>query len=100
MTRIMSRSHAIAQQHLLASAHETVAASTEANGSIGGDLQAITMTFITCFVPPLLYQAFLQIGLALSQPIGSELGAIPSRKMIENLKRDLEHANLLADAPP
>jgi len=69
-------------------------------GSIKGDVGKIFMAFITCFVAPLLYQAFLQIGLALSQPIGSELGAIPSTQMIEHLQRDLSHANLLADSVP
>lgn len=74
------------------------------DGSVQNDVQLIIMSMITSYFAPLLYQAALQIGLTLAQPFNaqgqSQVGAIPTDKMIETLQRDLAHARTMTDEPP
>jgi len=74
---------------------EEAGASTTAN-----DVQAIILSYITCCLAPLMYQAFLQIGLSLSQPFGTKVGTIPTIQLVCQLKQDLEHSEVIAREPP
>jgi len=65
-----------------------------------GYVHQIFMSFITSCFAPLMYQAFLQIGLALSQPFGTEVGTIPTKRLLKELWSDLLDAERMAYAPP
>jgi len=68
--------------------------------SVGSSGQAIFLSMFTCLVAPFMYQAFLQIALALAQPFGSEEAAIPTDALIMKLRVDLEHMERMSDNPP
>lgn len=59
-------------------------------------MENMIISFITLMVAPLMYQAFLQIGLTLAQPFddafGSGISAIPTQKLIAQLKSDIDTA--------
>jgi len=66
------------------------------------DLQVLLIQFMKCFCAPLLYQAFLEIGLCVSAPFGTgaQVAAIPVDEMVTGWIEELEIANKLADCPP
>lgn len=89
--------------------HTTTAAPDEANfyalhaagkQNPSGAGQAIFLSMFTCLVAPFMYQAFLQIALALAQPFGSEEAAIPTDALIMKLRADLEHMERMSDNTP
>lgn len=69
-------------------------------GSISSDVQAILTAFIINVFSPVMYQAFLQIGLVLSQPFdntfGEKMGQLPTVEIVEDLKKDLKNAEFMA----
>lgn len=70
-------------------------------GSIAKDVQSITMAFVTSFVVPLMYQAFLQIGLLLAQPFdnpSSSISAVPASRMIAEMQRELVDQEKMANS--
>jgi predicted membrane chloride channel (bestrophin family) len=74
------------------------------SGSTTGDVsssgQSIVLSMFTCLVAPFMYQAFLQIALALAQPFGSEEAAIPTDALIMKLRADLDHMERMSDNTP
>lgn len=62
--------------------------------------QAVIVQLFKCFVVPILYQAFLEIGISIASPFSSEDGAIPAERMLKKLHKDLRDANKLAEKPP
>lgn len=78
----------------------TIVAADSKDESVVTALEAILRSFITRMVAPFMYQAFFQIGLSLAQPFdykfGSGLSAIPTDKLIHELRRDLEMSEIMA----
>lgn len=62
--------------------------------------QEVCVQIFKCVVVPLLYHAFLEIGIAVAAPFSSEDGAIPCERMLLELEKDLHNANELASHPP
>jgi len=80
--------------------HHSNVFTNDEKGSIPGDVQTILTSFIVNIFAPTMYQAFLQIGLVLSQPFdnafGSNLGRLPTVELIDDLKKDLMNAQFMA----
>jgi len=70
------------------------------NSSLESAGQSIIMGMLTCLVAPFMYQAFLQIAMALAQPFDSEEAAVPLHKWIKNLRGDLDEINMLGANTP
>jgi len=81
--------------------HSSNVFTKDEKGSIPGDVQAILTSFIVNIFSPTMYQAFLQIGLILSQPFdnafGNNLGQLPTLELITDLKTDLKNAEFMAN---
>merc|ERR1719171_1315989 len=70
-------------------------------GSLSKDLQTISLAFITSFVVPLMFQAFLQIGLALAQPFdnpASSMTAVPARRLLDEMLSELKDQEKMANS--
>mmetsp|Transcript_99034 Transcript_99034/g.171633 ORF Transcript_99034/g.171633 Transcript_99034/m.171633 type:complete len:467 (+) Transcript_99034:89-1489(+) len=63
-------------------------------------LQALLVEVVKGFVAPLLFQSFLHIGLSIVSPLEDDDAAIPIRKLIYTLERDLKDARFTASKPP
>lgn len=63
-------------------------------------LQALVVALVKGFATPLLFQAFLLIGLSIVSPLDEESAAVPIGKLIHSLERDLQDARFLAARPP
>merc|ERR1719253_459048 len=71
------------------------------NATVLGNCAAICKSFITHMIAPMMYQAFLQIGLTLAQPFDDKFGpgisAIPTTKLIGQLTRDIQMSETMID---
>lgn len=64
------------------------------------DAQSILIQFFQCFVAPIVYLSFFEIGLSLASPFGNEDAAIPVERFLETLEQDLQDGSRLAANPP
>jgi hypothetical protein len=63
--------------------------------------QALVIQTFQCFVGPIIYQAFLEIGVAISHPFGHlEYGAFPVEAMLTKLELEMEDCNRVVGNPP
>merc|ERR1719494_522696 len=60
-------------------------------------MQTITMSLLTLFIEPLLYQAFLQIGTNFCYPFGKTRDHVPVHRMINDLKANIAFTSGLFD---
>lgn len=66
-------------------------------------LETATIACITCFIGPMLYEAFLLISLGVSSPFDEKCavgGQVPSDRLLEDLISDLKDGNRLSESPP
>lgn len=63
-------------------------------------LQTIIVQMLRCSIGPLLYQAFLELGISISTPFGAQDNKIPTQRIIHALKRDLEDSAFVSDKTP
>lgn len=63
-------------------------------------IQTLIVEGIKGVFAPLLYQAFLDIGVTISSPFTSPEAAIPVQRLLEELGRDLKQANILLEELP
>merc|ERR1719343_1278176 len=61
-------------------------------------IQSLVIEILKGVFGPLLYQAFLEIGIHIASPFNGSESAIPVNRLIHELERDLQQANRLADA--
>lgn len=81
--------------HLL---HDT---EVPADGTEDRDAQFIIITTFICLIGPLLYQAIMEIGLALAQPFASQgYARVPVERLQNMLEEDLADGKLLAGSLP
>ena len=52
-------------------------------------LDRLTVRGRRLLLVPMLYQAFLEIGISIASPFSSEDGAIPAEKMLNKLHKDV-----------
>jgi hypothetical protein len=64
------------------------------------DIQEVLVQLFRCFVAPVLYQAFFEIGVSIASPFYSEDGTIPAERLLARLERDLLDSSEKADSPP
>eukprot|EP00930_Biecheleria_cincta_P099574 TRINITY_DN9119_c0_g2_i1.p1 TRINITY_DN9119_c0_g2~~TRINITY_DN9119_c0_g2_i1.p1 ORF type:complete len:501 (+),score=69.62 TRINITY_DN9119_c0_g2_i1:99-1601(+) len=66
------------------------------------DIQVLVIQSLKCFVTPVLYQGFLEIGFCLSSPFAENVGSVapPVDRMIQEFKADLVVSNRIARCPP
>lgn len=64
------------------------------------DVQFITIQFFKCFLAPIVYQSFFEIGLGIAQPFVRSDGAIPVERLLRKLEADLQDADRMLDEPP
>jgi hypothetical protein len=64
------------------------------------DIQEVLVQLFRCFVAPVLYQAFFEIGVSIASPFYSEDGAIPADRLLARLERDLVDSSEKAKKPP
>lgn len=67
---------------------------------IGKIVQANVSAALLSFIAPFLYQAMLEVSLAVAQPFGHEDAVIPVPKLMRGLERDLDDCAMLADSTP
>lgn len=76
----------------------------KANPAIAQPLTSQLQTFIVeltrGFFGPLLFQAFLEIGISVVSPFTDSDAAIPVRRLMKNLERDLTESFILAENTP
>jgi hypothetical protein len=63
-------------------------------------IQNLIVELMKGICAPLLYQAFLDIGVTVSSPFATPEAAIPVQRLLEEIGKDLEQANSLLDALP
>merc|ERR550537_177878 len=63
-------------------------------------IQTIIVEGLKGILAPLLYQAFFEIGVAISSPFSSPEAGIAIARLITNLENELESNNKIATAPP
>lgn len=64
------------------------------------DAQFILIQFFKCFLAPVVYQSFFEIGLGIAQPFVRTDGAIPVERLLRKLEADLRDADRLLSEPP
>jgi hypothetical protein len=64
------------------------------------DIQEVLVQLFRCFVAPVLYQAFFEIGVSIASPFYSEDGEIPVERMLGDLEQALQDSNVVASKPP
>lgn len=65
-----------------------------------GQVQTLIVEVMKGFLGPLLFQAFLEIGISVASPFASQDAAIPVARLTKSLERDLQETFQLADDPP
>lgn len=63
-------------------------------------VENVIIAVITCFVGPLLFQAFLLIGFSISSPFQLSEAAIPTDKLLDRLENTLQEGNEVARQLP
>jgi len=58
-------------------------------GHVARDTQDVIVSMFFGFFGPLIYQALLEVSIAIAQPFSSEDGEIPTRWLLHNLENDL-----------
>jgi len=79
--------------------------STEADPSVPlmpltSQVQTLIVEVIKGFLGPLLFQAFLEIGISVASPFASQDAAIPVGRLTQSLEQDLRESFQLANDPP
>jgi len=64
------------------------------------DYQDILIQFFQCFMSPVLFMAFLEIGVSLSTPLSGKQARIPAKRLFNDLLEDLSTGNRIAANPP
>lgn len=64
------------------------------------DAQFIIIQFFKCFLAPIVYQSFFEIGLGIAQPFQRADGAIPVERLLRKLEADLLDADRLMSETP
>jgi predicted membrane chloride channel (bestrophin family) len=64
------------------------------------DMQTAGISFTFCVVAPFMYQALLEVAIAIAQPFSSEEAAVPTQRLLKSLERDLHDGCLMAAKIP
>mmetsp|Transcript_11289 Transcript_11289/g.21265 ORF Transcript_11289/g.21265 Transcript_11289/m.21265 type:complete len:411 (+) Transcript_11289:112-1344(+) len=64
------------------------------------DVQFVSITTFICLIGPFLYQAIMEIGLALAQPFASQYAKVPIERLQGMLEEDLADGKILASNTP
>lgn len=62
---------------------------------VGRDVQNVIVSFFFSCFGPFIYQALLEVAIAIAQPFSSHDGEIPTKRLIKNLERDLVDAKMV-----
>lgn len=64
------------------------------------DMQSLVVSFFFSCFGPFIYQALLEVSVAIAQPFSNKDAVIPTDRMIKGLERDLRDAIVLATKVP
>merc|ERR1719230_389048 len=53
------------------------------------DFQFLVINFFLCFVGPFIYQALLEVSIAIAQPFSNSDAIVPTKRMLHVLEKDL-----------
>lgn len=70
------------------------------NSHVARDFQNVVVSFFICMFGPFIYQAILQVAIALAQPFASEEGKVPTASLLQKLSKDLEDGVTMNRAAP
>merc|ERR1719221_326297 len=60
------------------------------------DTQNVIVSFFFSCFGPFIYQALLEVSIAIAQPFSSLDGEIPTQKLLRNLERDLHDSKMVS----
>lgn len=63
---------------------------------VSDDSQNILVSFFFSCFGPFIYQALLEVSIAIAQPFSSLDGAIPTRRLLRGLERDLQDGKMMS----
>merc|ERR1719465_207937 len=66
----------------------------------GHDMQSLLISFTFSCFGPFVYQALLEVSVAIAQPFSNKDAIIPTHRMIRSLERDLHDATRVAGKVP
>lgn len=73
----------------------------KATRSLMEHTQALMIQTFQCFVGPIIYQSFLEIGVAISHPFAhEEYGVFPVESMLTSMEKDMTDCNRVVVDPP
>merc|ERR1719291_1425799 len=62
---------------------------------VSRDIQNVIVSFFFSCFGPFIYQALLEVSIAIAQPFSSHDGEIPTTRLIKNLERDLRDGKMV-----
>jgi len=65
-------------------------------GEVARDTQNVIVSFFFSCFGPFIYQALLEVSIAIAQPFSSNDGEIPTHRLLRNLERDLQDGKMIS----